>query len=234
MRKMDVTKEAFNTKQVCQITGVTPRKVRYWDHKGLVKPSMAPASGRGSRRLYSYTDLLALQTVKQFREEKLPLQRIRKCVRYLRKNLPDISQPLTVCTLIANGETILLVTDEQNLIDTVRRPGQHVLSLRLDIAGLDRELRNRVTQLSAKRVEEVSVGDYAYQVEIEADQECGGYVAEVAGLPGCITDGDTLEETLEMARDAIACWLEAHEEMEQRGIDVPMDKRRRKKRKATA
>ena len=31
-----------------------------------------------------------------------------------------------------------------------------------------------------------------------------------------------LEETLEMARDAIACWLEAHEDMKRRGIELPM------------
>ena len=130
MSVIDLAREAFNTKQVCELLGVTARKVMYWDAQGLVKPSIRPAAGRGSRRLYSYTDLLGLQTVRQFREGGLPLQRIRRCVRYLRKHLPDISQPLVVCTLIADGETINLVTDKQELIDTAKQPGQHVLSFR--------------------------------------------------------------------------------------------------------
>jgi predicted RNase H-like HicB family nuclease len=64
-------------------------------------------------------------------------------------------------------------------------------------------------QRNPKRVEEIVVGQCAYQVKIEPDEEGGGYVAEVPRLPGCITQGDTLEEVLEMAEDAIRAYLEA-------------------------
>jgi len=228
---IDIAREAFNTKQACQIIETTGRKIRYWDQKGLVKPSFRPACGRGSTRLYSYADLLALQTVRKFREKGLSLQRIRRCILYLRKRLPDITRPLNFCTLLTDGETIYLALDEQTLIDTVRKQGQHVF-LQLSIAALDRELRGRVVAFVRKRIEEVTVGDYTYQVEIEPDVEDGGFVAQVAGLPGCITDGDTLEEVLEMVEDAIGCWLEAHEDMKRRGINVPKVVSRR--RKATA
>ncbi|MBN1942755.1 MAG: type II toxin-antitoxin system HicB family antitoxin [Phycisphaerae bacterium] len=46
-----------------------------------------------------------------------------------------------------------------------------------------------------------------YQVEITPDIEDGGFVAEVVELPGCITQGETLEETLEMVKDAIKTYL---------------------------
>jgi predicted RNase H-like HicB family nuclease len=37
--------------------------------------------------------------------------------------------------------------------------------------------------------------------------EEGGYWAEVPGLPGCITEGDSMEETLANLKDAIEGWL---------------------------
>jgi antitoxin HicB len=39
--------------------------------------------------------------------------------------------------------------------------------------------------------------------------EEGGYLAEVLELPGCITDGDTLEEAYRNLEDAMAGWIEA-------------------------
>ena len=38
--------------------------------------------------------------------------------------------------------------------------------------------------------------------------EEGGYWAEVPALPGCITEGDTMEEVMANLQDAIAGWLE--------------------------
>jgi predicted RNase H-like HicB family nuclease len=38
--------------------------------------------------------------------------------------------------------------------------------------------------------------------------EEGGYWAEVPALPGCITEGDTMEEVLTNLKDAIEGWLE--------------------------
>lgn len=37
----------------------------------------------------------------------------------------------------------------------------------------------------------------------------GGYTVLVPALPGCVTEGDTLEEANLMARDAIKCYLES-------------------------
>lgn len=38
--------------------------------------------------------------------------------------------------------------------------------------------------------------------------EEGGYWAEVPALPGCITEGDTMEEVLDNLKDAIDGWLD--------------------------
>ena len=36
----------------------------------------------------------------------------------------------------------------------------------------------------------------------------GGYWAEVPGLPGCITEGDSMAEVLANLKDAIEGWLD--------------------------
>lgn len=38
--------------------------------------------------------------------------------------------------------------------------------------------------------------------------EEGGYWAEVPALPGCITEGDNMEEVLANLKDAIEGWLD--------------------------
>jgi predicted RNase H-like HicB family nuclease len=44
-------------------------------------------------------------------------------------------------------------------------------------------------------------------------EECeeGGYTVTCPALPGCVTEGDTYEEALQNAREAIAGYLEAME-----------------------
>ena len=45
-----------------------------------------------------------------------------------------------------------------------------------------------------------------YNVELEPQKE-GGYTATVPALPGCISEGDTLEEVLENIKDAIEGYI---------------------------
>lgn len=56
---------------------------------------------------------------------------------------------------------------------------------------------------------------YRYEVDIKplSDELGGGYIAVVPDLPGCKSDGETPHEALQNAYDAIACWIEAAEEM---------------------
>jgi len=49
--------------------------------------------------------------------------------------------------------------------------------------------------------------------------EEGGYWAEVPALPGCITEGDNLEEITENLKDAIEGWLAVANESSQPSIN---------------
>ena len=50
---------------------------------------------------------------------------------------------------------------------------------------------------------------HRYTVVLEKDPEEGGYTVTVPALPGCVTEADTVEESLEMAKGAIAGYLES-------------------------
>ena len=56
-----------------------------------------------------------------------------------------------------------------------------------------------------------------YPVRVHKAEE-GGYWAEFPDLPGCVTEGDTLKETLDNAREALSGWIASRFE---RNFEVP-------------
>jgi len=49
--------------------------------------------------------------------------------------------------------------------------------------------------------------EVTYTLHIEPAEE-GGYIAYLPALPGCQTQGETLDEVIAMAKDAVAGYLE--------------------------
>jgi predicted RNase H-like HicB family nuclease len=49
------------------------------------------------------------------------------------------------------------------------------------------------------------------KLKVIVHDEDGGYWAQVPALPGCATEGDTMEELLANVKEAIKGWLEAAE-----------------------
>lgn len=62
--------------------------------------------------------------------------------------------------------------------------------------------------------------EWSYTILFEPVEE-GGYVVTCPALPGLVTEGDTLEEAREMARDAIRGYLES---LQKDGLPIPADK----------
>ena len=62
-----------------------------------------------------------------------------------------------------------------------------------------------------------------YTIVLDPDLEDGGYTVTVPALPGCITQGETVEEAVEMARDAIALYLE---DLRADGLPIPEETER--------
>lgn len=59
----------------------------------------------------------------------------------------------------------------------------------------------------------MSTTDYAVTIQPLPAAEGGGFMAYVLDLPGCTSDGETPQEALANAQDAIACWIEAAHEL---------------------
>ena len=57
-----------------------------------------------------------------------------------------------------------------------------------------------------------------YTILLTPEPEQGGYIVDVPALPGCHTLGDTLEEAIANAREAIAGWIE---DAERHGEEIP-------------
>jgi len=51
--------------------------------------------------------------------------------------------------------------------------------------------------------------DYPFTIRHLSKEDGGGYLIEFPDLPGCMSDGETIEETIENGHDAVACWISA-------------------------
>ena len=58
-----------------------------------------------------------------------------------------------------------------------------------------------------------------YRILLTKEPE-GGYTVTVPSLPGCATYGDTLEQAMAMAREAVELYLES---LRQHGDEIPTD-----------
>ena len=79
----------FYGPQVCSLVGITYRQLDYWARTGLLQPSVDAAKGSGSRRVYSYADVLELKVIKQLLDAGVSLQSARRAVECLRGDLGD-------------------------------------------------------------------------------------------------------------------------------------------------
>jgi antitoxin HicB len=59
---------------------------------------------------------------------------------------------------------------------------------------------------------------YTYMILLVPEDDA--YTVYVPALPGCVTCGESVEEAIEMAKDAISLWIE---DMIDRGEDVPVE-----------
>ncbi|SNQ60920.1 type II toxin-antitoxin system HicB family antitoxin [Candidatus Methanoperedens nitratireducens] len=59
----------------------------------------------------------------------------------------------------------------------------------------------------------------SYRILLRKEPE-GGYTVIVPSLPGCVTYGDTIEEAIEMAKEAIELYIES---LKEHGEEIPTE-----------
>ena len=201
----------FGKKAVIALTGVSGRQVEHWATTAVVRPSI-PAAGKGTRRGYSFRDLVALRVAKRLKDEGISLQKIRKTLTYLRKNFPKVKEPLAELRFLTDGDTIFVVDrDPQKILDTLKG-GQFVFSLALGeiIEGLQGELR----KIATPKEEKIMVVGREFTVILTPDLEDGGFTLQCKEEPAAISHGETEQEALDNITDALELCLEHERDLQ--------------------
>ena len=129
--KNDTIKQIYSSTEVCNIIGITYKQLDYYDRTDFLKPSVNGAGGYGSRRMYSFNDLMKLKVIKKLMEAGISLQKLRKTKKYLDQyNAGSKNDSLLNLTLISDGNTVYACNSDSEIIDTLKS-GQGVFGIAL-------------------------------------------------------------------------------------------------------
>jgi DNA-binding transcriptional MerR regulator len=123
----------FNSNQVVELTGITARQLQWMDERGIVVPTR-----EGHRRLYSLEDLAEIAVICELRRRGFSLQRVRKVIRFLQKELGRRLVETTATNsevhLLTDGKNIFLEDSERGVIDILKNSRQPMLTMSLSDA----------------------------------------------------------------------------------------------------
>jgi DNA-binding transcriptional MerR regulator len=133
--------QRFTSAQVVGLTGITPRQLQWWDERGIVRPQRD-----GRRRLYTFEDLTEIAVICALRRKGFPLQRVRRIMRFLQKELgrrlAEAVSNGSEYHLLTDGKRIYLENSERQVIDVLKNSRQPLLGVCLTDAV--REVRAEI------------------------------------------------------------------------------------------
>lgn len=133
--------DGFSGTRAAKVVGITYRQLDYWARTDLIRPSLSDASGSGSRRQYSYKDLLELRVIKTLLDAGIKLESVRDVFSYLREH---VGTDIASAHLVISGSSVVLARGDE-LIDVLAR-GQGVLNV-LSLAGVKDEVDAQLVPL---------------------------------------------------------------------------------------
>jgi len=89
-------KEEYSRADVRRQFGVTERQLQSWERQNLVPAADA----------YSFSDLIAFQTIVKLREKRIPARQIARAIESLREKLGWMKQPLSELRIVSDGRKI--------------------------------------------------------------------------------------------------------------------------------
>ena len=143
--------DGFSGTQAAKVVGITYRQLDYWARTDLIRPSLSDASGSGSRRRYSYKDLLELRVIKTLLDAGIKLESVREVFAYLREH---VGSDIASAHLVINGSSVVLARGDE-LIDVVNQ-GQGVLNV-LSLAGVKDEVDAQLVPLELDGADDPTV-----------------------------------------------------------------------------
>lgn len=132
----------------CRAAGITYRQLDYWARTGLVQPTIRPALGSGTQRLYSFRDVLVLKVVKRLLDSGVSLQQIRTAVEHLReRGVEDLAQ----ITLMSDGASVYECTSADEVFDLVQG-GQGVFGIA--VGKVWQEVEGSLSEFPTERIDD--------------------------------------------------------------------------------
>jgi DNA-binding transcriptional MerR regulator len=152
--------QGFSGKKAAEIVGITYRQIDYWARTDLIRPSSCDAAGSGSRRVYSYRDLLELRVIKTLLDAGIKLESVREVFKYLRNH---VESEITAAHIVISGQSVVLCQGDQ-LVDVLRN-GQGVLNV-LPLAGVKDLVDSQIVALTRPEVNKIADVTLANSVAI--------------------------------------------------------------------
>jgi tetratricopeptide (TPR) repeat protein len=88
--------EEYSRADIRRQFGLTERQLRSWEQQQLIAASDS----------YSFSDLIALQTIVKLREKRIPVRQIGRAIESLRTKLDWVKQPLSELRIVSDGRKI--------------------------------------------------------------------------------------------------------------------------------
>lgn len=129
----------YSARLTADVVGITYRQLDYWARTKLIAPSLARAAGSGSRRLYSYDDLVRLKVIKRLLDNGIKLEKVRAIFDYVRN---ELGEDISSANLVIDGANAAIVRSHDDIIDALQR-GQGVLPL----SSIGREVDAAIVEL---------------------------------------------------------------------------------------
>lgn len=97
--------------------GITYRQLDYWARKQIVEPSITPSHGSGSRRLYSFKDVVILAVSKRLLDAGINLQNVTSAIGFLTQRT---TEQLEGITIMCDGQEVHECTDSEQMVSLLQ------------------------------------------------------------------------------------------------------------------
>lgn len=134
-------KRGYRGTVASKIAGITYRQLDYWARKQIVEPSITPSHGSGSRRLYSFKDVVILAVSKRLLDAGVNLQNVTAAIGFLSQRS---TAQLANVTIMCDGQHVHECTTSEQMLELLQ---------------------------SGKAVFAVSVGSLWHQIEAALEHE---------------------------------------------------------------
>lgn len=110
-------KRGYRGTVASKVAGITYRQLDYWARKRIVEPSITPSHGSGSRRLYSFKDVVILAVSKRLLDAGVNLQNVTTAIGFLTQRT---TAQLADVTIMCDGQQVYECTTSDQMLELLR------------------------------------------------------------------------------------------------------------------